>query len=457
MLAGMEWDELFDTGRLWRVRVQLLDKPGALASLTRRLAADGVNLLAVSVLPLGADRADEVVDEFVLRAPESLGRNDLARIIEADGYVCGGLTPAEAGELVDSETAVLRAAAAALAGTTTIAEALRRILGADLVAPAPRGMADVEMGGHRATFVISNGEKIVAERTWAPFTGGELARAGALLELVDARPPVVAPELPSAPRPTPTTESARQLSALDTLFLDAESPTSQMHVGNLLLLDPTDLPGRRLSGVALREIFANRLHLIPALRGRLRDVPLGLDLPYWEDAHYVDLHYHVREIALPAPGTDAQLADLIGELAARPLDRRFPLWEAYLVSGLRDGRQALYAKVHHAVVDGVSAAEVLAAILDLTAEPMTVPAPAAGPVYRDAPDPLRMLGRGVVAAIARPVRVLRAAPMLARHLRPLIRPVPATPFNRPVSAERAFAYTSLPLVEVKAVKDALNG
>jgi hypothetical protein len=90
------------------------------------------------------------------------------------------------------------------------------------------------------------------------------------------------------------------------------------------------------------------------LRRKLLNVPLGLDQPYWIDDADFDIEYHVRELALPRPGSDAQLTEQVSRLHARPLDRSRPLWEIYLITGLAGRRAAVYTKIHHAAIDGAS-------------------------------------------------------------------------------------------------------
>ncbi len=97
-------------------------------------------------------------------------------------------------------------------------------------------------------------------------------------------------------------------------------------------------------------------------------MPFGFDQPYWFEDPDFDIEFHVRELALPAPGDDRQLTEQAARLHARPLDRRRPLWELYLISGLSGGRLAVYTKVHHAAIDGVSGNDILAAVLDLSPE-----------------------------------------------------------------------------------------
>ncbi|MGH3382126.1 MAG: wax ester/triacylglycerol synthase domain-containing protein, partial [Actinoallomurus sp.] len=215
----------------------------------------------------------------------------------------------------------------------------------------------------------------------------------------------------------------RQLSALDAQFLNIESGGTVAHIAGLAILDASKTPNGRLTLEDLIELVRRRLPRIEQFRWRLAEVPLGLDHPYWTEDPDFDLEFHVREIALPAPGDDEQLGEQLARLHQRPLDRRRPLWEMYLVQGLCDGRTAMYAKVHHALIDGVSAAQVVAALLDLEPEPPETEeedgwepeappgqwAMLAGAAARAAVHPLRTAG-----ALLRAVPVLDALPVVGR-------------------------------------------
>ena len=115
------------------------------------------------------------------------------------------------------------------------------------------------------------------------------------------------------------------------------------------------------------EMLAERLPLLPPMRWRLAEVPFGLDYPYWVDDPDFDLDFHVRELALPPPGTDEKLAEQVARIFARPLDRARPLWELYLIHGLEDGLVAMLTKIHHAAIDGLSGAEIMGVLFDLAA------------------------------------------------------------------------------------------
>src|SRR3984957_15384792 len=165
----------------------------------------------------------------------------------------------------------------------------------------------------------------------------------------------------------------QQLTGLDASFLALETATTTGHVGGVCILDPSVAP-RPLTLARLTEVLGERLPLVPVLRRRRRNVPLGLDQPYWVDDADFDIEYHIREIALPRPGSDAQLTEQVARLHARPLDRTKPLWEIYLITGLARKRAAVYTKIHHAAIDGASGAELLTVLLDLAPEGRDVPA-----------------------------------------------------------------------------------
>ena len=164
----------------------------------------------------------------------------------------------------------------------------------------------------------------------------------------------------------------RQLSGLDAAFLAMESRTTFGHVGSVEVVDPSTAP-QPLTLERLTQVISSRLPLVPVLRRRLVEVPLGIDQPYWIEDPDFDIEFHVRELALPAPGTSRQLTEQVARLHARPLDRTRPLWEIYLISGLESGRAAIYSKVHHAAIDGVSGNEIVAVLLDLSPQGRPLP------------------------------------------------------------------------------------
>src|SRR5512142_2388847 len=129
----------------------------------------------------------------------------------------------------------------------------------------------------------------------------------------------------------------RQLTSLDMQFLALETDRQTGHVAGLAILDPSTAPEGRVGCGEIKRLITERLALLPPLRWRLAEVPLGLDYPYWVDDPEFDLDYHVREIALPRPGSDQQLAEQVARIMSRPLDRARPLWEVYVIDGLASG------------------------------------------------------------------------------------------------------------------------
>src|SRR5215212_62407 len=165
----------------------------------------------------------------------------------------------------------------------------------------------------------------------------------------------------------------RQLTTLDAQFLAVESARTYGHVGGLAIYDPSTAPGGEVGLADVCRLVGERLHLLPPFRWRLVEVPFSLDLPYWVEDPDFDLDFHVRESAVPPPGEDRQLAETVARIFARPLDRKRPLWELYLIQGLAGGRIALLTKIHHSVVDGVSGNEILTMLLDPSPEGRELP------------------------------------------------------------------------------------
>ncbi len=283
----------------------------------------------------------------------------------------------------------------------------------------------------------------------------------------------------------------RQLTSLDMQFLALESRTQVGHVGGLAILDASTAPGGELGCPEIRELLRERLPLLPPFRWRLAEVPLGLDYPYWVEDEEFDLDYHVRELALPKPGSDRQLAEQVARIMSRPLDRERPLWELYVIDNLKSGHTAVLTKIHHAVIDGMSGAEILGLLLDLSPEgrkPGELPEPPAeGDRDGGRPGTAEMLARGLMGVPRYPLRVLKSLPKAVPHIEDTpfgvlpgagtvgkatdraasmirrgrsLRPprsgmvAPKTSFNGRVTPHRRFAFGQLSLEDVKEVKNA---
>ena len=156
----------------------------------------------------------------------------------------------------------------------------------------------------------------------------------------------------------------RQLTSLDAQFLAVESARVYGHVGSMAVYDPRTAPGGSVEIGDVCRLLGERIHQLPPFRWKLVEVPFGLDLPYWIEDPDFDLDFHIRESAVPPPGDEVQLARTVARIFARPLDRNRPLWELYLIHGLKGGKVAMLTKVHHSVVDGVAGNEILSVLLD---------------------------------------------------------------------------------------------
>lgn len=266
----------------------------------------------------------------------------------------------------------------------------------------------------------------------------------------------------------------RQLSGRDAGFLYMETATTYGHVMNVGIFDPATAPGAAVTFDDIKRVLEERIHLLPLLRRRVVEVPLALDHPYWADDPDFDLDFHLRHVAVPAPGDTYQLAEQAARIAARHLDRSRPLWELYVIDGLADDHLALLAKVHHCAVDEVSGVEVMAMLLDLAPDPTPV-APPDRPWRPDRlPSGVEMLARGLCGVATRPARLANLQRRVCRELagpfgrrlrrrgregRVLSRPpqrAPRAPFNRSLTSHRRWAFGTLALADMTQVKNAFG-
>jgi WS/DGAT/MGAT family acyltransferase len=246
-----------------------------------------------------------------------------------------------------------------------------------------------------------------------------------------------------------------------------ETPTLHMHTLKFSVLDVSTVPGG-YDFARFQYELERRLHLLPPFRRRLVEVPFGLHHPVWIEDGDFDLSYHVRCVHVPAPGGRAEMDEIIAKIASRPLSRRRPLWEIWMLEDLEDGRVGFLAKIHHTLADGVAAAALLANVMVSSPDELDPISP--GEPWRPEPEPSRL--RLIVEALRDLVVVLGRLPGLVRKTFPRLRAVAAhrkraevtaprpildtanTPFNGALTPNRSFATATLPLGEVKAVKDA---
>jgi diacylglycerol O-acyltransferase len=270
----------------------------------------------------------------------------------------------------------------------------------------------------------------------------------------------------AAPHPNPST--ARRLSAEDAVFVAGETPTMPMHTMGTLILEPSTVPGGRLDYARVIETVRSRIHRMPPFRQRLVRAPLALDRPILVDDPYFRVENHVHRAALPSPGSLRELAEFVAELAGRPLDRRQPLWEMWLVEGLEGGRLALVTKLHHCMTDGASGSSQMANLLDLEPEPpATRPPPAWSPAplpsafelasralapRLPSPLPLARLLLGTARGAWRRGRVRLDLLREGRRVPALFETAPRLRLNAAITPHRVAAFGSAPLEDVKFVK-----
>jgi diacylglycerol O-acyltransferase / wax synthase len=260
----------------------------------------------------------------------------------------------------------------------------------------------------------------------------------------------------------------KRLTGLDASFLYMETPTCFMHVASLMVLDPSTAP-HGFDFSRLRDLYEQRLDQAPPFRRRLVQVPFGLHHPVWVEDPDFDLDWHLRHIAVPAPGGMKELCELAGHLVAIPLDRSRPLWEVWLIEGLEGGHVGLLSKVHHAAIDGASGEELMVAILDMSPEIERKPPPETPWEPEHVPNDTELVGYALVSLAQQPVRAaktIRRTVEAALKIRetnrrlpdqkppPSLFSAPHTSFNHALSPHRGFATASLPLPDVKAVKNA---
>jgi WS/DGAT/MGAT family acyltransferase len=275
--------------------------------------------------------------------------------------------------------------------------------------------------------------------------------------------------------------AAGRLSPVDVSFLYLESPTTAMHAGSVA----TFAVGRELDGdgdgvgdlpfdyPALCDLVAQRISLEPRYRQKVRWVPGHLANPVWVDDEDFDIAYHVRRSALPRPGSDDQLRELVGRVQSRALDRNRPLWELYLVEGLADGRFAIITKTHHALVGDGTAIDIVTLLLDPTPTPAEVVGDGWTP--HSEPSSLALLAGAVVDNLRRPTqvldtlrsevtdvraaagRVLGAAGGVASAVRKSLRPAPASPLNVTIGEQRRYGMAATRLDDYRKVRKAHGG
>ncbi len=257
------------------------------------------------------------------------------------------------------------------------------------------------------------------------------------------------------------------LSSQDQSFLEIENDVNHMHIGSVGIFE-----GPAPSADELIEGVEAKLHLVPRYRQKVAYPPLRLGPAVWIDDPHFNLCYHVRRTALASPGGEGELRALIGRVMSQQLDRNRPLWEMWVAEGLEEGRWALVSKVHHCMVDGVSATDLLAVLLDAERDPVRAPVPRWTP--RSEPSAADLLAQPLARRLVSPANAVGALQRMARAprdvmalagatvkgtaaMRGLLRPAPPSSLNGPIGPHRRWSWAHAQLTDVKAVRAGLGG
>jgi WS/DGAT/MGAT family acyltransferase len=260
-----------------------------------------------------------------------------------------------------------------------------------------------------------------------------------------------------------------RLTGLDSSFLHLERDGTQMHVASTTLFE-----GPAPTYVDFREHIESRLHLVPRFRQKVRFVPFGQGRPVWVDDPHLNLSYHVRHTSLPEPGSEQQLRTLAARIFSQQLDRSKPLWELWLVEGLKGGRFAIVGKTHHAMVDGVSGVDITTVLFDVEKDPAETPKALENWIPDPEPNGAQLLAEALVERAISPGEIARGLRRIARGPRRALRRAtdaaiaagtfawtgvgaPASPFNFDVGTHRRFAWVRASLTDMKQVKNELGG
>jgi diacylglycerol O-acyltransferase / wax synthase len=251
------------------------------------------------------------------------------------------------------------------------------------------------------------------------------------------------------------------MSAQDAMFLHVENDVTPMHIGGVSIFE-----GPPPAFEDLRAMVEGKLHLTPRYRQKVRFVPLAMGEPVWVDDPHFSIDYHLRHSAVPAPGTEQQLRATAARVFSQHLDRSKPLWEIWMLEGLEDERWALLSKVHHCMVDGVAATDLMSLMFGEDRDS------ANGEVWHPEPEPsgldliaysathrVRDPAAQIRFALRAPTEVLRALAGGARALTaaaPALRPATSS-LTGPIGPHRVWSWARVPLDAVKRVRSGLGG
>jgi len=262
----------------------------------------------------------------------------------------------------------------------------------------------------------------------------------------------------------------KQMQGLDTVFVSMERPVAPVHIGSVLIYDPSTAEDGFVRFKDILSFIESRLQLSDTMRQKMVKVPFGIDYPYWVQDSNFDIEYHVRHVALPKPGDWRQLCIQAARVFARPLDLSRPPWEITVVEGLDNiagvpkGSYAMLTKVHHAAIDGVSGVDMMNALHTLTASGDALLPP---DNWRPEADPsqIGMFARGYARSLMNPLRQAQAmrhtVPGMLRAAKGFVKKdfdfkalmqAPKTRFNGTVSPHRMFDAKTFKLKDVKRIR-----
>jgi WS/DGAT/MGAT family acyltransferase len=263
----------------------------------------------------------------------------------------------------------------------------------------------------------------------------------------------------------------KPLSGMDASFLYMETPSQLAHVVGTIILDPS--AGEGFSYERMVEVLRNRMHLLEPFRRRLVTVPFNLGHPVWIEDPDFDLESHIHRVAVRPPGTMHEVAEIVADIASRPLDRTRPLWELTLIEGLDDGNVGFVTKMHHAAIDGVTGADLMANLFDL--EPNAPdPEPPDEPWHGEAvPTELELMVRAVQGVASRPRTMAKVLTRTVRSVSSIVarqreasgtdRPSAALPFTAPkvkwsgaITPHRSVAFGKAALDDMRQIKSAFG-
>ena len=258
----------------------------------------------------------------------------------------------------------------------------------------------------------------------------------------------------------------QRLSGLDASFLYFETRSQLLHVCGLIVLDVSGMEDG-YSFEALRTELRRRITAMPPFRRKLHDSLLNVDHPVWVEAEDFDIDHHLHRVGIPEPGGDHELAELCAHLGSQPIDRSMPLWQMYVIEGLPDGRVAVFAKMHHSTVDGVTGANMLSQLCTLSADEPELDEELVEETAGGS-GALELAVGGALSRLATPWRLASLLPgtvgvlpsWINRARKGLAMPAPftapRTPFNRTITGHRSISYASVDLADIKRVKNAFG-